>query len=177
MPLTAAFVAWSCRFENVAEPEPSAFTVTNNVLDVGVKATNCWPPAARLALFAAEPIYVPGPVYVRTSQVIRNEESGLLGKYHSLELAAVPGMPACANAAHAGLPAMLSVKLADLVTAPVTERVAANAWVPPETAPVVAPAAWLEEPAMLAVSVAVLEEPQAAIRSATLASATIPATL
>jgi hypothetical protein len=40
VPLTAAFVAWSCRFEKVAEPEPSAFTVTDNVLDVGVKATN-----------------------------------------------------------------------------------------------------------------------------------------
>src|SRR5450759_4089264 len=72
---------------------------------------------------------------------------------------------------------MLSVKLADLVTAPVTERVAANAWVLPETAPVVAPAAWLGPPPRFVASVPVLEEPQAAIRSATLASATIPATL
>src|SRR5450759_1747637 len=86
-------------------------------------------------------------------------------------------MPACANAAQAGRPAMLSVKLADLVTAPVTERVAANAWVPPETAPVVVPAPWLGPPPRFVASVAVLEEPHAAIRSATLASATIPATL
>ena len=104
-------------------------------------------------------------MYVRTSQVIRNVESGLLGRYHSLELAAVPGMPACANAAQAGRPAMLSVKLADLVTAPVTERVAANAWVLPEIAPVVAPAAWLGPPPRFVASVAVLEEPQAAIRT------------
>ena len=72
---------------------------------------------------------------------------------------------------------MLSVKLADLVTAPVTERVAVNSWVPPEAAPVVGPASGLDEPPTFVALVAVLEEPQAAIKSATLASATIPAML
>jgi hypothetical protein len=105
-------VTWSCRFAKVADPEPSAFTVTESVLDVAVRGTNSSPPAARETVNVDSSVYVPGPAYVSTSQVSRKEEPELSGRYQTE--GCVPAlMPDWANAAHAGRPEMFWVKLAD----------------------------------------------------------------
>jgi hypothetical protein len=128
-----AFESESWRFLNVAEPDPSALTVTDPTLE---STWSYWSPFGPVSstefwkVVGSE--YVPGPVYGSTFQL--RLESRVTG---CGMLQVLLEKPVLASEEQAGSADSGCVNVTVNLTAPVTVRVAVNWWVPPDTAPVV----------------------------------------